>query len=558
MNKTCLKVLFLFFLFIFLLSCQNYDTQKRLINIESYIKECPDSALTALEAMDSSLLTSKHLKAYHALLHVMALDKNYIDIVDDSLARIAVDYYSKRGPKKYEARALYYLGNSYYYASKYDKAILYYTQAEDAAEGVDDLYLGMAKMAQADSYSYTYNHDEELKCLQEAYSIFNSLKEDYLLSLTKLRIAQTLFNKKQDIVADSLIIELVNSKTLDKRILGAAMTTYAFRCAVKETPDFSKASEYYSNVSKEYDFSYFSKGDYWAWAYSLNKIGNNKASQNLVDQLQKDTSATAYYWQYKIAKSDGRVDYALDLLEKASTRNNYEVEEALKQSLSSVQRDFYISQSEILEYKAKNRKLYLMITITTSILIFIIFLWSGFVYIRKREEEKEQYLKYADEIHRQLEKAKNNGYPELKRKFIALYQSRFETIGALYEQYSLFHGKKNEEKAIYDKVVALVDEFRSNYQNIEEFESVIDCDLDGIMSDLRHDMPDFKETDFAIFRFLLIGFDVTVISHLLNISMNAIYIRKSRMKKHIDMVSPVRKDEYLRVLDLKSVFKEKS
>lgn len=59
----------------------------------------PDSALSVLDSIDRSLLTTKRLKAHHALLHAMALDKNYIDVSDDSIARVAVDYFSKHGPE---------------------------------------------------------------------------------------------------------------------------------------------------------------------------------------------------------------------------------------------------------------------------------------------------------------------------------------------------------------------------------------------------------------------------------------------------------------------------
>lgn len=544
--------------FLILLSCSTFDVRNRLNDIESYIMDRPDSALAVLDTMDRSLLTTERLRAHHALLHAMALDKNYIDVTDDSIARVAVDYYSRKGPDKYEARALYYLGNSYYYASEYDKAILYYTKAENVAVGVDVLYLGMIKMAQADSYSYTYNHDEELKCLQESYYIFNSIKEEYFLSLTKLRIAQTLFNKKQDIIADSLINDIIHSELIDKKVQRAAKVTYAFRCAVKENPDFEESSKLYADIINNNDISYMTYQDYWVWAYSLSKVGNKEASQSIVSQLRSDTSATAYYWQYKIAKSEGRLTDALSFLEKSSTKNNCEVEEALKQSLSSVQRDYYISQSELSEYKIQNSRLALIVIIIAAVLLIALILWVVFLYIKRKEEEKEQYLKYADEIHRQLIESKNENYPALKRKYLAMYQSRFDTIGALYEQYSLSHGRNNEEKAIYDRVVALVDEFRNGYQDVEGFESVINNDFDDIMADLRKDMPGFKEVDYAIFRFMLVGFDATVISHLLDMTMNAIYIRKSRMRHQIDKVNPLRKEEYLEILDSKSTFIVKS
>ena len=146
-------------------SCTTYGVRKELSDIESYIMERPDSALTMLEAMDRNDLEQERDKARHALLHAMALDKNYIDVSDDSIAQVAVDYYSKHGLEKYKARSFYYLGIAYYYQKNYTKAILEFTKAEQAAIKSDSLYLGMSLLAQADAYSHTYNDAERLTSL---------------------------------------------------------------------------------------------------------------------------------------------------------------------------------------------------------------------------------------------------------------------------------------------------------------------------------------------------------------------------------------------------------
>lgn len=135
-----------------MLSCGVSEMKNRLKDVESYIMERPDSALAVLDSMDRALLTTDRLKAHHALLHAMALDKNYIDVTDDSLASVALDYYSRKGPKKNEARSLYYLGLSHYYAGDYDKAIIELTKTEKIAEHSDSMYLGFAKMIQANIY----------------------------------------------------------------------------------------------------------------------------------------------------------------------------------------------------------------------------------------------------------------------------------------------------------------------------------------------------------------------------------------------------------------------
>ena len=142
MNRSYIYI----FLFLIICGCSS-DISHRLYDVESFISERPDSALKIVESMDRSLLKTKKDRAHHALLYAMALDKNYIDVTDDSIARVAVDYYSKKGPEKYEARALYYLGLSYYYKGEYDKAILEFTKAEKVAERSDSLYLGFVKVA---------------------------------------------------------------------------------------------------------------------------------------------------------------------------------------------------------------------------------------------------------------------------------------------------------------------------------------------------------------------------------------------------------------------------
>ncbi|MBP3562955.1 MAG: hypothetical protein J6J54_00860, partial [Bacteroidales bacterium] len=104
------KILSIVSLSCILSGCSFHSVRRSLEDIESYIMDRPDSALVVLENMDRELLVSKRDRAHHALLHAMALDKNFIDVSDDSLASTAVDYFSKYGPEKYEARSLYYLG----------------------------------------------------------------------------------------------------------------------------------------------------------------------------------------------------------------------------------------------------------------------------------------------------------------------------------------------------------------------------------------------------------------------------------------------------------------
>ena len=529
--------------------CVTDGVRDSLLDVESYIMERPDSALAVLDSMDRTLLTTYRLKAHHALLHAMALDKNYIDVDDDSIARVAVDYFSKHGPKKYEARARYYLGVSYFYAGDFDKAILEFTKSEKLSEKCDSLYLGMSKVLQSKTYSNTYNHIEELSCLQSAHDIYVKINEHYYSKVAEFYISQVLYNIGRIDEAKKILDIMMSDDRLDKDIKESVVISYAFISATSKTPDFQRANQLYETFVSTYDPTQMSYKDYWAWAYSLNKLGRNEEAADMISQLQQvDTSGTADFWMYMIEKSNGNTAGALKCLEKSTTKLDKEMMKALQESLALSQRDYYASQFEVAEYKSRNKSLYLVVSISVLLLIILLISWSSSRHIRHQREEKEYYLKYADEIRRQLEASRNDDYPELKKKYIDLYRSRFELIGSLYEQYALFEGKKNAERAMYERVSAMIAEFRSDYENKEKFESMLNDYHDGVISNLRKELPELKEMDYTIFGFMLIGFDATTISLLLNISMNAIYIRKSRMRNLIKEMSPAHMEQFLEVL----------
>ena len=537
-------------LVLFLGGCGRIHTRQQLLDIESYIMERPDSALAVLDTMDRALLVTDRLKAHHALLHAMALDKNYIDVTDDSIASVAVEYYSKKGPEKYNVRSLYYQGVVYYNQKKYDKAIINFTRAERLAQNVDTLYWAMLKGIQANVYTNTYNDREALKYLNEAYEIYSTISLDYYKNVTELKLAKSYFNLNEKSRADSILQKLVDNPDIDENIKMAALSDIAFINVVKSERNLIRATELYEDIMYNGDKSFLTYKDYWAYSFALSNIGRREESQDLVTQLlQVDSSATAYYWQYLIESSKGNYYEALTLLENFVTSNNIEVNEVLKQSLSLSQRDYYESQYEIAEYKAHNRKLTIISGLISSLFVLGLIYWVVSAYARRLREEKEYYLNYADEISRQLEASKNEDYPELKRKYIELYKSRFEIIGSLYEQYTLFDGKNNSEHAIYEKVSSIVEDFRNDYSNREQFESILNENMDNIVSRFRMEVPKLKEIDYSIFCFMLIGFDPTTISHLLNTTMNVIYIRKSRMKKRIETLNPEHKVQFLEVLN---------
>ena len=545
---TLRRLIFPLLLLISLFGCTQRDITRTFDEVETFIMERPDSALAILDTMDRSRLQTDRTRARHALLHAMALDKNFIDVSEDSIAQVAVDYYSKRGLRKYYARSLYYLGLAYYYQKDYNKAIVEFTKAEEVAQECDSLYLGMVKVKKADSYSKTYNDVEALNNLLDANSVYKSISADYYTSVTNLKLANIYFNLNKFDESEKILKVLIED-SFNNNILISALVSYAFLKANPEVSDYCEAVRIYNQLLSKFDLSYMSDSDYWAWAYSLTMMKKYDEAQNIINQLESDKSGTSSYWQYMIAKSQEDFQSSLSHLEDYVKYNDIEVSDALKQSLALSQRDYYESQSKVSEYKAHNARLTMWIIILMSVFaLFLVFIFIR-MYVRKQNEVREGYLQHISEIKRQLEEAKREDYPSLKKKYISLYRSRFETIGALYEQFVHSKDLVNAETSVYNKVSVLVESFTEDYSDSEKFEAMLDEDMDNIMSNLHIEVPGLKKKDYVIFSLFVIGFDVTTISHLLNTTMNTIYIRKCRIRHHIEELNPLHKQQFLEVLD---------
>ena len=541
------QIVFIFLSFI-LLSCRSYDVNRTLQDVDSYIMTRPDSALTVLEGMSRDVLRTERQRAHHALLHAMALDKNYIDVSEDSIASVAVNYYSRKGPMKYRARAYYYLGLAYYYQQDYDRAILEFTKAENAAEVSDSLYWGMTKSIQGHSYHETHNLEEALNCFLKAYDIYNALSEYSKSCSVMYKLISTYMANLEFEKANAMLLDLLDNSELIGNLRLRTIALYAYLNVARPDRNPNLTVELYEQLlNSNYSLS---NNDCWAYSFALGLVGRRAESRKIIScLLVSDTSSTACYWQYLIAKYDNDYKLALAYLEESNFRDNAVIIKALNQSLSLAQRDYYESESELAEYKAKGRTNALVSVIIICLLILALGYFAVSKYVRKQINEKDRYINYADEVSRQLKALQTDAdaMPALKRKYVELYKEKFESLRLLCDNYLLYQDRTDAEKKMYSRVVDMIDEIRGDKNCIGELEFILNKDLDGLMTALRREIK-AKEVDYSIYAYSIIGFDATTISNLLDLSVNQVYIRKSRIKRQIENSDCENKARFLEML----------
>lgn len=122
-----------------LASCtQHHSPNVLLMQADSLMEAYPDSALRILENVEPQQLKTPANQAYYALLLTQARDKNYIVQTDDSLIRIAVQYYDSIGEVAMQAKAHYYKGCIYRDANLCGEAVQEYLTAIPLAKKTEN------------------------------------------------------------------------------------------------------------------------------------------------------------------------------------------------------------------------------------------------------------------------------------------------------------------------------------------------------------------------------------------------------------------------------------
>lgn len=159
MKKSVLHIIFpVLFIAAAAVSCSDRTTLMQLESVASYVGEEPAQALSELDSLHQSGISGREANAKYALLYSMALDKNYIDSVDDSLINIAVAWYRHHGNADEKLKAYYYQGRIYQNAGDNESAMESFVKAEHCVGKAEDLVAtGLLYTALNDIYTEIFD-----------------------------------------------------------------------------------------------------------------------------------------------------------------------------------------------------------------------------------------------------------------------------------------------------------------------------------------------------------------------------------------------------------------
>lgn len=542
-----------------LVSCDNRQTKSLLQDVETYIQERPDSALRVLRKVDSLTLNTKALRARYSVLFAMALDKNYIDTTALSILEPTVAYYEKFGSPKDKMLSYYYLGRIYSNRKDYPNAVIFYSQALRESSEYDYYHRGLIYAASADAYNASFNDEEELRNTILAYECFEKIG-DKDLDLSLYKVAQAYHNNERFDVADSLYSLVYSGKDSTSRLALYAMEDLVSNDLYQEKQDVERYLELLEYVAEHR--GNLSLESYYEYAYLLLLAGKESEAENILSQLSnREANGKTMEIRYRIAECKGQNEEALALLKSMLSHQNDVVKKKLAQSVFKAQSDYYRLTAEVSEQKStisNQRSIIILITgLMIIALLYVIFMKRKSTLIR----EKDRLTQAVEESERLLETVRNRANEEkserekdildlksrnereqdkikdLREMYVALYQKRFSEIGKYYDAASSHRLESIKEKAYHDVISstqALFEEIASGSEGQKKFEARINADLDDIVSKIRSDFPKLKDDDIRFISYLIVGFDTSTISFLMDISKENVRVKKHRLREKLN------------------------
>lgn len=161
--------IFIGLLLLFLFSCTSQKENQLLLHADSLMAEYPDSALIFLESIPFPQKLSRADRALYALLLTQARYKNYITLDDDSLIKVAVDYYGKKKSLR-AAQAHYYWGAAYRDMGRIPFAVDKYLDAIQLMPGENE-FLAMIYDNLAECYEDEDLYDVAIESYRKSYQI---------------------------------------------------------------------------------------------------------------------------------------------------------------------------------------------------------------------------------------------------------------------------------------------------------------------------------------------------------------------------------------------------
>lgn len=378
-----------------------HNTRKLLLTADRLMIEHPDSALHLLRQIKIPERITNENQALYALLMTQAQYKNYLPIENDSLIRIAVDYYANEKDSLRKAWSCFYAAQVYRDTKDTKRSLSYFQKAATAAGGCNNYKLlfllychwgrllqdqkpydeGLNKLLKAKeyvelnkdtvslistlgeigwSYMYKKNYKEAQSYLWRGIELAQLLANQEKLSWLYHRLSTSYWADKDY----SNALEYINASLRLDKDTNSIKPTLSLKSSIFIHLQQYDSAYYYNEKSESNDNNFYSKAN-----YLLNLSRIEKGLGNYKEALEHHEIYSQYIDSIEISEKD---DNLMELQKKY---------------------DYSIVQNENIHLKTKNQRRGIAILSISVILLIALFI-SYYIYNKVKQEKESKLREY--------------------------------------------------------------------------------------------------------------------------------------------------------------------
>ena len=544
-----LRIFLSLFVVFGLVACRvNEEMHARLQSLGELVQNHPDSALQLIEQIPLRELRTRHLRADHALLYAVALDKNYIDSDNDSLIA-RVEHYYRRRPATDSVRHLihYHRGRIHQNGQQYFAAVSEYLAALARLDTLRNPYkAGLIFSRLGEMYREQYNFENALHYFRRAHAAYERANRPSAVSSTMASMGRIYRSLHKHQEAETWFMRSLDMDRTNGDYNSACITLSNLLVLYYESSDRQKFRDVYDELKshEEYHFTavdYLVVADYYLEGKDL--ISAKQQLNNAESVGYVGNEPLFFLMQFKLASAERDYERANYYQYCCISANDSLVRNVYSTSVVTAEKQFYAERSAFAEYRLRMRR---VVDVVVALLITTLVAWLIHYYrrrIRRKEQEAFDYMAAVDQMQQRLVHAEQQ---EVAYK--SMLTERFSGMDALCRAFFERNTPRQQQEQLFREVRNRLRALAEDAKTATEMDAVINAVHNNLMVRLQAQLPHFSDGDIHFLRLIYAGFSPQVISLVFNDSVQNIYARKYRIKTRILRSDAPDKTEFVDVM----------
>lgn len=525
----------------------------RLLCAESIMEEHPDSALMILEHIDVSEFEEEEDAALFGLLLTQARYKNFIEEDNDSVIGKSADYFTHKKNYEYASSSLFLTGIIQMNANRLGEAVVSFSKGLDMAKDNDlNMWEGQCARGLFMLYGRILDSSSQLRYAEIAIDAFSkgNYKDWKEYAVYEMAIAYN--NIGQYEKAYSISKGIVDNFKESGDSLLLKESTHLMGLASFNMHNYYQSLTHYA-VTFHSNPDMITENDKEIISYSTRMVGADSLSPEMKKLIDWVETKNDYQYPYAILATDGIFEEAYKSLETYKEKQDSVLNIILKSDVSELSNQYEENRKLLDESKNRNERFAILALFIITLMIVVIAVLLLRVKLSNREVRIAKLMSNVESLKNDLQEQINRNSSKQDsdrpsgKPYLQLLSETYSEANDLCDKYYQCAGLKVNNDISLEEINKTIKNF-TDTEYLSKIEEYVNEMSEGLYRSFEKEMHSLREDNRRIFLYYLLGFSPRSISVLMDLRLDAVYNKKSRIKAAVIRSNASRKDEYLKIL----------